>query len=123
MRRQPKRVSHHTMPAAKVGWDGYTFDSNTEAKRYGQLKLLSMARPEAGGIRNLKVHPKYPMIVNGRKFRSGWFTADFSYEVWQDGAWREVIEDAKGGVETEAQSIRRQLCEALNEIEIRIVCV
>ena len=55
------------VPAKKIKVDGHTFDSRREAERYGQLRLRLMARNPAVKIKDLEVHPRLPMVVNGRK--------------------------------------------------------
>ena len=80
----------------KVLFDGYTFDSMAEHRRYLELKLLLAA----GEICDLKVHPRYELLPNfiynqGNKIRGTWYVADFAY---YEGD-RFIIEDVKG-VET-----------------------
>jgi hypothetical protein len=53
--------------------DGYKFLSLLEAKRYGELKLLE----RAGEIKNLEVHPRYPLLVKGHPICT--YEADFRY--------------------------------------------
>ena len=74
--------------AKKTAADGFVFDSQAEAKRFFELKLLLRAFE----IRDLVVHPKYALEVNGVKI--GEYEADFSYTCPQRG---HVIEDVKGG--------------------------
>ena len=103
--------------AKRVVVDGYKFDSNAEAKRYGELKLLAMA----GEIRDLEVHPALYMTINGRKIGQGYITLDFSY--WgkaESGDWRLVYEDVKA-VDSRESKVRREVCEAIHGIKIEVI--
>lgn len=74
--------------AIQVKFDGITFASKMEHKRYCELKLLE----KSGQIEKLEVHPKYPAIINGVKICN--IILDFRYF---DRAKREIIaEDTKG---------------------------
>jgi hypothetical protein len=66
--------------------DGITFDSQLEAKRYGELKLLLTA----GQIQDLRIHHPWMLHVNGEKL--GYYESDFDY--LENG--QRVIEDTKG---------------------------
>ena len=99
--------------------DGHTFDSVQEAERYGELKLLVLARE----IEALAVHPTYALNVNGQYVGSVEF--DFSYR--QAGNY--VIEDVKGKdwktgrrvTETELSRFKRRVFEALYERAVTVV--
>jgi hypothetical protein len=103
----------------KITIDNIVFDSQAEARRYGELRLLE----SAGAITNITVHPSYQLqdgfIYRGKKIRSITYTADFTY--WDNNINDIVIEDVKG-VQTEAFKIKWKL--ALNlfpEYDWRIV--
>lgn len=98
--------------------DGHVFDSVAEAKRYGTLKMLTIARPPL--VRSLTVFPTLPMVVNGVKIGRGYLKLDFLYEEWVDGAWRPVYEDFKQ-VDTRESKQRRAVCEAVNNVKIKVV--
>lgn len=106
--------------ARKVEVDDYTFDSQAEATRYGELKLLQ----RAGEIRDLAVHPKfvlqYPFEDRwGRKWKAVTYTADFQYF---EGELC-VVEDVKGGKVTQTRSFRDKasLFQSLHpDIQLRI---
>jgi hypothetical protein len=74
--------------------DGILFDSQAEGRRYQELKLLVAA----GEIRDLQVHPKFPISPAGRDrwthkaIRARTYEADFQYI--EDG--HIVAEDIKG---------------------------
>jgi len=70
------------------GEDGYRFDSLAERARYQQLKLLVAA----GQIRQLEVHPAFPLVVNGRTVCR--YEADFAY--FDEAEQRRTVEDVKG---------------------------
>ncbi len=61
------------------------FDSQKEALRWGELRLLE----RAGEITDLEVQPKFPLLVAGTKV--GTYTADFRYK--EKG--KVVVEDVK----------------------------
>lgn len=91
--------------------DGYVFDSVGEHRRYRELKLME----QAGEITELRVHPSWPLIVNGHNI--GRYTADFSYRGKNGNL---VVEDYKG-VKTRDYILRRKLMQAVHGIEIREV--
>jgi hypothetical protein len=73
--------------------DGITFDSQAEARRYEQLRLLQ----QAGDISELNVHERIVIVpaecIDGKLEHALHYEADFIY-VSSDG-WR-VVEDVKG---------------------------
>jgi hypothetical protein len=89
--------------------DGIRFDSRKEARRFAELKLLE----RAGEIRDLEVHPRYPLTVNEQEVCV--YEADFFYRE-KDG--RVVIEDVKG-VKTPVYRLKKKLMRALLGVEIR----
>ena len=72
--------------------DGYTFDSQAEHRRYGQLRL----QQEAGEISGLAVHPVFELLPKEGKLRAVHYEADFSYQENGPEPWRLVVEDVKG---------------------------
>ena len=114
---QTPRLRRASKPfkATRTEVDGYTFDSIGEGRRYSDLKLLVMA----GEVRNLTVHPKLHITVNGQKIGRGYLVLDFRYDEWKDEAWREVYEDFKA-VDTRESKLRRQLAEAIHGIKIKV---
>lgn len=89
--------------------DGITFDSKREAKRYGELKLLL----QAGLIRDLSIHKRYTLIVNGHKVCT--YEADFDYFDVRKGEW--VTEDAKG-FRTREYLLKKKLLFALSGVKV-----
>lgn len=91
--------------------DGIRFASKLEAKRYGELRLME----RAGEIENLKLQPKFPIVVCGVKIGS--YIADFSYDDRQKVGPQgqrgcRVVEDVKG-VRTAIFIMKKKLVEAL----------
>lgn len=78
----------------RVRDDGYLFDSIAEHIRYCQLKLLAYA----GDVRDLEVHPRYPLLSgfrdsDGVKHLATVYIADFRYVETRTGDV--VVEDVK----------------------------
>lgn len=93
--------------AKKTVYDGITFHSAKEARRYAALKLLERARK----ISDLRRQVRYELIVNGMRVCR--YTADF---VYREGD-AEIVEDAKG-YRTPEYIIKRKLMMAVYGIEI-----
>lgn len=78
--------------ARKVTIDGYTFDSQREAQRYGELKSLE----KAGKITLQNVHPVFLLQegfqYQGKYYRPIIYVADFLYI--ENG--KIIVEDVKG---------------------------
>lgn len=87
--------------------DGYHFPSKAEARRYQELRLME----RVGAITDLRVHTRFPIIVNGRS--CGYWEADFDYQ--ERGVHR--VEDVKG-VRTPVYRLKRRLVEALYPVTI-----
>ncbi len=111
-----RRKVHRPRAGTKTQVDGYTFDSKAEAARYGTLNLRRLA----GEIRDLEVHPRLHLVINGRKIGRGYILLDFKYEELRDGEWRTVYEDVKG-IDTRESSVRRQVAEAIHGIHINVI--
>jgi hypothetical protein len=90
--------------------DGYTFDSQMEARRYAQLKILV----HAGAIQNLEIHPRYPIAINGKKICA--VILDFQYTQ----AGKLIVEDVKGR-DTPLSRLKRKLVEALHPITVTLI--
>lgn len=101
----------------KIVVDNIKFDSNLEAERYRQLKLLQRAKQ----ISNLRL--QVPFLLqesfkkNGKAYRKIEYIADFVYE--ENG--QTVVEDTKG-METETFKIKQKLFEyKYPELSIKII--
>jgi hypothetical protein len=115
--------------AKRVEADGHTFDSQIEAKRYGQLKILAAA----GDIIELGIHPTYKLTIKSEAV--GTYTADFSYleiERTRSGGEirRFVIEDvkpsnksARGYFLTRDSALRIKVFEAIYGRSVTIVAM
>ena len=90
--------------AKKVKLDGYTFDSQAEAKHYWHtLKPMQ----ERGEISHLEVHPSYLIEIDGVKICK--YIADFRYFSGQS----RIVEDVKG-FRTAVYRLKKKLVEALH---------
>jgi hypothetical protein len=95
----------------KTDFEGITFDSQKEARRYQELLALM----EAGQIRQLERQPRYDLIVNGCKL--GAYFADFRYELVETGAI--VTEDVKSpATRTPLYRLKKKLVKALYDVDI-----
>lgn len=91
--------------ARKTIVDGITFDSQKEAYRYGELKLLELA----GEISCLKLQPRFVLQPgfrdkNGKRQSPISYVADFQYV--ENGI--PIIEDVKG-METPVFRLKKKL--------------
>ena len=95
--------------AIRTEIDGIAFDSKAEATAYSN-RVLAL---RSGLIADLKVHPTYPLVVNGIKIAT--YEADFSYLLCATGAT--IVEDVKG-VRTAVYRLKRKLMKAIYGIDI-----
>lgn len=95
---------------------GVSFDSVSEQKRWEELQLFE----KAGTIRNLVLHPRFRLEVNGCHICD--YIADYGYEFRDLGDWMPVVEDRKAGRITRTPSfeIKRKLMWAIHKIDIVI---
>ena len=103
--------------ATKTTIDGITFDSQREANRYCELKLLERAKEINGLQRQVSFTLIPPYTINGRKVRKMEYIADFTY-FEKDG--RFVVEDVKG-FRTDVYKLKKKLFEYKYVLEIREV--
>jgi hypothetical protein len=102
----------------KVFLYGFHFDSQAEANRYGELRLLE----QAGEITDLVVHPRYLLQegftnAEGRRVYPIHYIADFEYI--EDG--KRIVEDVKGH-QTAVFRLKRKLFEyRYQDMEFRVV--
>lgn len=113
-----KKINYSKYRNKKFEFDGISFDSKREAKRYQELSFLE----RSGEIRNLQMQVKYILIpaqyaeVNGKRKcieRECAYIADFVYEE----AGKTVVEDTKG-FRTKDYIIKRKLMLYVNGIRI-----
>lgn len=95
----------------RVFIDGIWFDSKAEGAHYNKLKLLL----RAGKIKDLKCHPTYPIVINGKPV--GRYTPDFSF--MEDGVRR--IQDVKNPITKALSAFRIKVFEAVYKTEVEIV--
>jgi len=102
--------------AVRTEYDGHSFQSKREAKRWAELRLME----KAGQITDLVRQVSFPIEINGQRVCS--YTADFVYrEVKPVGRWGKfptVVEDCKG-FRTPIYSLKAKLMKAVLGIEIR----
>ena len=108
------RITYNKFGAKKTVYDGRTFASTHEAKRYAELKLLQ----RAGKISDLRCQVSFVLIpsqfINGKCVeRECKYIADFTYR--ENGEF--VVEDAKG-YKTDVYKIKKKLM--LEKYGIRI---
>lgn len=96
--------------ARRVSIDGFTFDSEMEARRYGQLKMLQLGNL----ISDLRIHPRYPLEINGEHVCT--YIADADYR--ENGEL--VVEDTKGK-RTALYILKKKLMKAIHGIEVKEV--
>jgi hypothetical protein len=96
--------------------DGFRFDSQKEARRYGELKLLE----RAGEIERLELQPSFDLLawtangsVRGKKV--GVYRADFQYH---DNRINEIVVEDVKGVRTPVYKLKKKMVEACYDIKI-----
>ena len=96
--------------AVRTTVDSITFASKKEARRYGELRIMQMAKLISG----LELQPRYPLTVNGYKICT--YLGDFSY---YDKGGKFILEDVKSeATKTRVYKIKKNLLLALTGIEI-----
>lgn len=114
--KEPKR-KYRNLPTERLLPNGecIKFGSKKEAAYYDNLMVLE----KAGTVRNIKLQyqyllkPAYTDAYTGERFRAISYLADFVFERLEDGKWREVVIDTKGGgrkgTETKTFILKRKL--------------
>lgn len=111
-KRPRKRAKYRS---TKTWVDGFSFDSEKEARRYGELKLLH----RAGEIKGFCVKPKFILTEGtGPNERCTIYEADFG--VWYPDDHFE-IEDTKGYATDEFKLKLKMMKEKYPEIEVKII--
>ena len=102
--------------ANKTIYDGIKFDSQREANRYAELKLLE----KAGRIENLQLQVIYELQPAfeflGNKIRAINYVADFVY--FDKRTNETVVEDVKG-MKTPVYKLKKKLFEYRYKMEIK----
>lgn len=86
-----------------VYFDRITFASQAECDEYQTLRLLE----RGGSIRNLVVHPVFPLIALGAAKPFGSYSADFAYDLRTGGKWVDTVVDVKSPVTAKHASFLR----------------
>lgn len=103
---EPKRSKYRNK---RVSLDGHSFDSQAEAKRWAELKILE----RAGEIWGLTRQVKWPVFINEAHCFT--WVADFVYHTTADNA--RVVEDVKG-MRTALYKLKKKCVEAYYGFEI-----
>ena len=108
-----QKSKYHAQP---VEIDGIRFDSQKEARRYSELRLLE----RAGEIRDLQYHKAFVLIpdqrIDGRIVEHPVkYEADFCY---YDREGHAIVEDTKG-VKTRDYIIKRKLMLYVHNIRVK----
>jgi len=117
---QPQTTA--TTPAASKYRNKKTgaYASKREARRASTLRLMA----EAGTIRNLREQVEFLLIPRQKRAdgtvaeRAMSYRADFTYDEFQDGEWRRVVEDVKG-MRTDVYKLKRKLLLFVHGVEVR----
>lgn len=98
--------------AIKTEVDGIVFDSKAEAKRYMYLKHMQAA----GKISGLRIHPKYPIEINGK------YICEVELDFFYFDKEKRCIEyeDVKG-VDTAISRLKRKLIKVTHDIDVTII--
>jgi hypothetical protein len=98
----------------KVYFDRILFDSESERKRYVDLRVMEAGRL----ISHLVVHPVFPLFSNG--VLVGRYVADFRY---LDGERKEVVEDVKSPRTAKLSTFRLKLkmVKADHAIDVQVI--
>lgn len=109
----PKKNKYH---AVKCLAEGMWFDSQAEAHRWLELRMLQ----RAGMITGLTRQTSFELVpgreVGGKKIRGIYYRADFVY--YEDG--KMVVEDVKG-YKTKEYELKKKMMLLLRGIEIKEV--
>ena len=98
----------------KTVYDGITFDSKKEAKRYNELKMMERAK----AITDLKWQVPFTLIDKSKYGRKIKYLADFTY--YENGLL--VVEDVKSSVtKTQLYRLKKRLLAERYGIEIKEV--
>lgn len=111
----------------KVVCDGIKFDSEREAARFAELKVLQAM----GKIRNLRLQANFTLVegyttIEGKRIKPMVYRSDFAYERATEpdcnGAvyWLREVEDVKG-MRTKEYRLKKKLMQEKYNITIREV--
>lgn len=109
---QQKQSKPGKYRSQKTLMDGITFHSKREANEYYRLKL----REAKGEIFDLKLQPRFPIIIKGRKVCT--VVLDFSFYDIEQQRTRHI--DVKGW-DNDLSKLKRKMVEAEYGITVEIV--
>lgn len=124
---EQKKQKHSKYGNRKVVMDGIKFDSEREAARFGELKVLRAM----GKIRNLRLQANFTLVegyttIEGERIKPMVYRADFTYERATEPDcngtvyWLREVEDAKG-MKTKDYLLKKKLMQDKYNITIREV--
>lgn len=98
-----------------------TFDSEREARRFGELRMLL----RCGQIQDLRLQVNFTLqegytTADGERVRPIVYRADFTYQERTRDGWRLVVEDVKG-VRTKEYNMKRKMMLEKFGVKIREV--
>lgn len=98
-----------------------TFDSEREARRFGELRMLL----RCGQIQDLRLQVNFTLqegytTADGERVRPIVYRADFNYQERTRDGWRPVVEDVKG-VRTKEYNMKRKMMLEKFGVKIREV--
>lgn len=101
-------MRQHKYGARKTTVDGVTFDSQREAQRYQELKLLERAEVISG----LELQPRFELQPkfrdsDGKMQRPIYYVADFAYN--EPGCGKRIIEEVKGYKENRVWMLKHKM--------------
>lgn len=112
----PTKRKYRNIPTV---FDGVTFASKKEARRYQELKLLE----RAGEITGLELQPKWPLVVNGvgiAKYHGDFAYRDNKHRMEING--KLIVEDVKStATKTPVYKLKKKLMKAIYGIDIKEV--
>ena len=98
----------------RATYQGESFDSQAELKRYQDLQRLQKAGLISGLTRQTSFVLAPKVVINGTAKRSLTYRADFQY---LDQAGKVIVEDKKGAL-TDVYKIKRHLMKSVHNIDI-----
>lgn len=91
--------------AKKVVYDGFTFDSIKESRRYLVLRQMQ----HSGVISDLQIHPRIPLMCNGVSI--GTYIGDFCYK---DVNGKVILEDVKSkATKTPVYNLKKKILQTM----------
>lgn len=114
-----KPKASHKYGAKHAVIDGHRFDSQAEAKRYAELRLME----REGLLHSIRLQPRFVLQesfkdTSGARYRAIEYRADFQYT---ETSGRVIVEDVKG-VDTPVWKLKEKLFrKRYPQVELRVV--